>query len=60
MYTNQYAPVRKLGDPPSLDPLTYPEGDGQPMAGSGILVPALLDTITTLDMHYKHRDDVYA
>src|SRR5438046_7767756 len=39
--------------------IVYPDGDGKPMAETGIHVLVMVTLITTLRHYYRHRRDVY-
>ena len=58
IYTNQYGSGMERWLTP-VEPGEYPTADGQPMAESQLHVWTMMDTITPLQLHFQHRDDVH-
>src|SRR5713101_542888 len=45
--------------PEDIQPVIYPESDGEPMAETEVHILAMVDFIATLRFHYRSRRDVY-
>src|SRR5260370_12286046 len=45
--------------PEDIQPVIFPESDGEPMAETEVHILAMVDFIATLRFHYRSRRDVY-